>query len=134
MSTIRCATDECPTPAAIARPVPLCRTHQLEVAICVLADRWATAPAADWPDRLSQHEARKMLLDLIQGFAEQGPRVIAPRDFTPYLADLTRSRPWVVAELQRLAAEGAIEQTPTCGEYLLDGTGRLTDAQSPEDD
>ncbi|WP_030670621.1 hypothetical protein [Streptomyces rimosus] len=95
---------------------------------CINAARTEALPLPEWPradalesePKLGKHQARGLMWDLIHQFAEEGRRMIGPKDFTTYLPRLTRSRPWVVAELQRLVADGVIEAGRS-GEYLLNG-------------
>ncbi|KOT94497.1 hypothetical protein ADK70_12520 [Streptomyces rimosus subsp. pseudoverticillatus] len=79
---------------------------------------------------VGRQEARGMLLDLLQGFAEQGRLKVTFRDFAPHLGKLSRTRSWVVRELQNLVASGVISQE-TLGEYHLDRASLMNHQLSP---
>lgn len=53
-------------------------------------------------------DARAALSEILREFESQGHLVVQTRDFTPYLDDLGRSRPWVAGELGRLSKEGRL--------------------------
>lgn len=60
------------------------------------------------PSGAAPGDARAAFLAILREFETRGHLVVQTRDFTPYLADLGRSRPWVAGELKRLAGEGRL--------------------------
>ncbi|HLU95219.1 MAG TPA: GIY-YIG nuclease family protein [Thermobifida alba] len=53
-------------------------------------------------------DARAAFGEILREFETRGHLVVQTKDFTPYLGDLGRSRPWVAGELGRLAREGRL--------------------------
>lgn len=137
----------CPAAVTSTKPVPLCQTHRLEITIGVLAEGWMAEPAPNpvtvagrpVPEmdilpppptcavKLGPRQARGLLLDSIVEMAEHGIDTFCPKDLTHLLPRLTRSRPWLVGELQRLTAVGYLRQKEF-GEYLI-----TTDSTSSTD-
>ncbi|MFK8844703.1 hypothetical protein [Streptomyces sp. Ac-502] len=131
IGTLRLSVPDGESRAETERRTPVRLEVSLDLstaAECINAARTAlteTPPLPAWPveepePKLGKHQARGLMWDLIHQFAEEGRRMIGPKDFTVYLPRLTRSRPWVVAELQRLVVDGVIEAGRS-GEYLLNG-------------
>ncbi|KPC76872.1 hypothetical protein ADL35_21015, partial [Streptomyces sp. NRRL WC-3753] len=81
-------------------------------------------------EAVGRQEARGILLDLLQGFAEQGRLKVTFRDFAPHLGKLSRTRSWVVRELQNLVAIGVISQE-ALGEYHLDRASLMNHQLGP---
>ncbi|EFE72631.1 TraB [Streptomyces viridosporus ATCC 14672] len=67
----------------------------------------------------STEEARELLAELVETLAATGGGIVGPADLSPYLEQLGRSRPWVSAELKRLAAEGRLAPTAEEGRYRV---------------
>ncbi|WP_086564290.1 plasmid transfer protein TraB [Streptomyces africanus] len=67
----------------------------------------------------STEEARELLGELVEMLATTGGGIVGPADLSPYLEQLGRSRPWVSAELKRLAAEGRLAPTAEEGRYRV---------------
>lgn len=67
----------------------------------------------------STEEARELLSELVEMLASTGGGTVAPADVAPYLERLGRSRPWVSAELKRMAAEGLLAPTAEEGRYRV---------------
>jgi hypothetical protein len=67
----------------------------------------------------STEEARELLAELVEMLAATGGGIVGPADLSPYLEQLGRSRPWVSAELKRLAAEGRLAPTAEEGRYRV---------------
>lgn len=67
----------------------------------------------------STEEARELLAELVEMLAATGGGIVGPADLSPYLEQLGRSRPWVSAELKRLATEGRLAPTAEEGRYRV---------------
>jgi len=102
---------------------------RLEVASLVDAEDLEADVSADLPPvetvtdlpaaKPSTEEARELLAELVDTLAATGGGIVGPADLSPYLEQLGRSRPWVSAELKRLAAEGRLAPTAEEGRYRV---------------
>lgn len=82
--------------------------------IVEVADLPASAPES----KIETEQARTLVLQYINDLADQGEVALGAKSFAPLMPQLTRSRSWLVVELQRLVGVGFLSQEEP-GRYLI---------------
>lgn len=75
-----------------------------------------TDPAPD--EKIDTDQARALVVLHINSLHEQGEAAFEAKSFAPLMPQLTRSRSWLVGELQRLVTAGLLVQAEP-GQYLI---------------
>lgn len=107
------AEDKNP-PALPERPEPdLTDEVDLDAELAELT----AAQVWDFPTQnVTASKAKMLLREVLAGLAERGAEIVGPKDIPD---GFPRSRPWISAELRRLAAVGVLGETATPGRYTL---------------
>lgn len=109
-----------PTEAEESRLEVAALVDQEDVDLDATADLPAVETVTELPAaKPSTEEARELLAELVETLAATGGGTVAPADIAPYLERLGRSRPWVSAELKRMAGEGRLAPTTEEGRYRV---------------
>jgi hypothetical protein len=74
--------------------------------------------------RLDPDESRRVLLDQIADWIEDGKTEFETRDLSAVWFNAGRSRPWVIGEVKRLIAAGVIEDRDEGGYRIKKAPGR----------